>query len=85
MCRGKDYWTNILYHINNSFVQPLDSVDREWISMTHGGRGKTLGGVMSSLKLRGLVIREKPYRPYILLGVLDRIARELDRDASPHG
>lgn len=76
---GKEFWTHIFKHIDETFIQIHDPVEHEWIKLTNYGRGKTLAGVMDSLVDRSIVTRKKNYHPYILTSVLDRIVKELDK------
>lgn len=76
---GKEFWTHIWTHIDNTFVQTHDPVEHEWIKLTNYGRGKTLGKVMDALESRSIVSRKKNYHPYILTSVLDRIVKEIDK------
>jgi len=71
---GKAYWTYI-----STYVADATTPD-EWTNLTSYGRGKVLGQTMDKLKALGIVTRKKNFHPFVLVGVLDRIVRELELD-----
>ncbi len=75
---GREFWTHISTHINGSFINPTIPVQREWIKLSSYGRMKVLGAVMRDLEARDVVRRKKNFHPYILVGILDRIAKAVD-------